>query len=495
MFAVIYIPNFRLQTVLRHEPELRKTPVALVDEDSAKSKIGQVTEAAGSLGVSAGMTSTQAKARCETIAFRLRSIPQEEAAQEILLECAYLSAAYIEGTAPGLCTVDLRGLPVLKAEKLSEALAVWAENFRTRLEQFHLEAQIGIAKTPGLAAQAAQGTSRFCYVTNSAEFWEKLPLQSICSTAELLDVLSKWGIWTAGQLIALGKSRIAERLGKAGVELFEQAKSDTIRPLRLTSPKQSYEELFEFEYLVETLEPLLFIVRRLLEQLAKRLEIASLSMAEIEMNLRLESGQVHRGMVKIASPTREVNTLFRILHNHLETVRTPSAVAGVSLKAKPCEMDTQQFQLFETSVRDPNRFYETISRLGALIGSDRVGTPQMRDSFRPDDFELKRPSADPAAVSHSLIKEAKHAPARGLPLRRFRPPLPATVRLKEGAPTFLDSTGPNGSVAKSQGPWRSSGNWWESLWAREEWDVQMKDGALYRIFLQDNRWFVEGAYD
>jgi protein ImuB len=73
--------------------------------------------------------------------------------------------------------------------------------------------------------------------------------------------------------------------------------------------------------------------------------------------------------------------------------------------------------------------------------------------------------------------------------------LPATVRLKEGAPSFLDSTEPSGSVAKSQGPWRSSGNWWERLWTREEWDVQMKDGALYRIFLQDNRWFVEGAYD
>ena len=84
---------------------------------------------------------------------------------------------------------------------------------------------------------------------------------------------------------------------------------------------------------------------------------------------------------------------------------------------------------------------------------------------------------------------------RGLALRRFRPCLSATVRLKHGAPVFVDSAGPNGSIAKSQGPWRSSGNWWENLWAREEWDIQMKEGGLYRIFLEKNQWYVEGAYD
>src|SRR6476620_6445629 len=131
MFAVIHIPNFLLQAVLRHEPELREAPLALVDDDSAKSKGWQATAVAGAFGISPGMTSTQAKARCDEIAFRLRSIPQEETAQEILLECAYLSAAYIEATGPGLCTVDLRGLPVLKAENVGEALTVWTEKLQT----------------------------------------------------------------------------------------------------------------------------------------------------------------------------------------------------------------------------------------------------------------------------------------------------------------------------------------------------------------------------
>jgi protein ImuB len=498
VFAVIYIRDFALQAVLRHEPELQGAPVALLNDDSAKATVSQVTPAGWEFGVSAGMTSTQAKARCNKITFRLRSAPQEEAAQEILLECAYFCAAYIESTAPGFCTVDLRGLPLLSAHPLERALRFWGQQLRARLESFNLSSQIGIAATPALASQAAQGNAPFCYVTDPKKFWAELSIRSLPASKELLEVLSKWGIHTVGQFLELGKSRIAERLGSAGAELFEQAKSDTIRPLRLTSPRQEYVEVFEFEQLVETLEPLLFIVRRLIEQLVRRLEFVSRAISQIDVTLRLESGQVHQSVVKIASPTRDTNALFRIAHNYLETVRTPSPVAAVALRVKPCAVETQQFQLFETSVRDPNRFYETISRLSALLGADRVGTPIVRDTFRPDDFEMVRPAANGLSqkAERSLVSGAPAARGtRGLALRRFRPPLSATVRLRQGAPVFVESVGPNGSIAKSQGPWRSSGNWWEKLWAREEWDISLNDGGLYRIFLENNRWFVEGAYD
>src|SRR5687768_121799 len=94
MFAVLYSPDFSLQAVLRHEPELLSMPVALLQDDSKKARIGQVTENAFKLGIVPGMTSTQAKARCEKILFRVRSEAQERIAQEILLECAYASAAY-----------------------------------------------------------------------------------------------------------------------------------------------------------------------------------------------------------------------------------------------------------------------------------------------------------------------------------------------------------------------------------------------------------------
>ena len=48
------------------------------------------------------------------------------------------------------------------------------------------------------------------------------------------------------------------------------------------------------------------------------------------------------------------------------------------------------------------------------------------------------------------------------------------------------------------GPWFTSGDWWlEDFWNREEWDLEVSEKGIFRIY-QDrlsNRWFVEGSYD
>ena len=64
-------------------------------------------------------------------------------------------------------------------------------------------------------------------------------------------------------------------------------------------------------------------------------------------------------------------------------------------------------------------------------------------------------------------------------------------------PRRLQSTGIAGTIAVAAGPWRSSGNWWlEENWNRDEWDIALSNGALYRIYKEpDGRWFVEGSYD
>ena len=492
MFAVISIPNFFLQAALRHEPDLRALPIALVHEDSPKSKVWQMTAAAERFGVSPGLTSTQAKARCDKIAFRIRSPQQEESAQEILLECAYGSAAYIESTGPGLCTLDLRGLPLLKAENPPAALEAWGQQLIQRLHEFHLDARIGLASAPALALQAASGDRPVTLVRDPQQFWSTLQVENLCSTPELIDILRKWGITTVAAFLALGKDKIAERLGPAGLALFECAQADKIRPLHLTTPKQTYEEYFEFEQHVETLEPLLFIVRRFLDSLTRRVALAYMVVQDLTLSLKLESGDSHDRTLKIPAPTRDVEILFRILHNYLENVRTSSAVTALSLRAQPCPSETQQFQLFETAVRDPNRFYETIGRLNALLGPDRVGTPVLQNSFKPDDFVLEpiTASLDTAAPSETLPSSA-----RGLLLRRFRPPIPTTVKLHDGQPASIRNSRLNSSISRSQGPFRTSGQWWENLWAREEWDIETKQGDLFRLIRDHHQWFLDGAYD
>src|ERR1043166_1209334 len=85
---------------------------------------------------------------------------------------------------------------------------------------------------------------------------------------EILAVLHKWGIHTLGQLAALDKEELRARLGNEAVRLWERANGTATRPLKFVQPPETFPESYEFDHEIETAEPLLFILRRFLEQLA-----------------------------------------------------------------------------------------------------------------------------------------------------------------------------------------------------------------------------------
>jgi len=57
-----------------------------------------------------------------------------------------------------------------------------------------------------------------------------------------------------------------------------------------------------------------------------------------------------------------------------------------------------------------------------------------------------------------------------------------------------------GRVTNCAGPWRTSGAWWaldRRGWDRDEWDVELADGVVYRIAndRKTGQWVVEGTFD
>jgi protein ImuB len=91
-------------------------------------------------------------------------------------------------------------------------------------------------------------------------------------------------------------------------------------------------------------------------------------------------------------------------------------------------------------------------------------------------------------------------------LRRFRPTRYAQVIVVNRLPVRVISPTVNGRVVMAKGPWRASGEWWkQDAWSRDEWDVALESGALYRLYQEvaaqkpeegsGGRWFIEGSYD
>src|SRR5947209_3728356 len=205
----------------------------------------------------------------------------------------------------------------------------------------------------------------------------------------VLDILRRWGIETLGQFTALKKEAVANRLGPLGAELWDRATGKTTRLLNLVPVVESFEEGFEFENEIEASEPLLFMLRRFLEQFSMRLNALHLVASELGLQITFSDKTSYEHQFKIPEPTNNIETLFRMLHTHLENFTSKSPIVAVALKAETTKPSFEQFQLFETALRDSARLTETLARLAGLIGADRVGTPVLEETHRPDAFRME----------------------------------------------------------------------------------------------------------
>lgn len=312
---------------------------------------------------------------------------------------------------------------------------------------------------------------------------------------EILAVLRKWGIYTLGQLAALDKEELRARLGPEAVRLWEWANGTATRLLKFVLPPEKFEESFEFEHEIETAEPLLFMLRRFLEQLALRLSAIYLVARELTLRITFSNKQNYERVFKIPQPTNDVDLLFRMLQTHLENFKSEQPIVAVALVAEPIRPVSQQFGLFETALRNPHQLYETLARLNALLGVERVGTPVLEETHRPDAFRLEPfVWAVESAVPSGKSKDAPRTAHATTALRRFRRTAKATIFSSDNR--HLQSDKVAGQIVDQSGPFLLSGNWWdEKAWARAEWDMQLDNGELVRCHEADGLWKIEGIYD
>src|SRR5260370_3683072 len=224
-------------------------------------------------------------------------------------------------------------------------------------------------------------------------------------TEEILGILHKWGIHTLGRQGAREREEFRARLGREAVGFGERPNGTATRLLKFFQPPEIFIESFEFDHEIETTEPLLFILRRFLEQLALRLSSIYLVACELTLRITFSNSpqdgsaavatatrtdkQTYERVFKIPQPTNDVDLLFRMLQTHLENFKSEHPIIAVALTAQPIRPASQQFGLFETALRNPHQLYETLARLSALLGNDRVGTPIKEETHRPDAFRME----------------------------------------------------------------------------------------------------------
>ena len=297
-------------------------------------------------------------------------------------------------------------------------------------------------------------------------------------------------------------------------------------------------ERVELEWPIDGLEPLAFVLARLLEPLSAALERADRAAAAIHLDLRLVDRTGHTRMLQLPAAMRDPKVLRTLLVLDLESHPPGAAIDIVSIEVDPAPGRVLQYSLLERARPSPETLSTLTARLGALVGESRSGQPVLLDSHGPDAFEMRRfapdapvndsvvPINDPAASAFRLRAERSGEPPEpwrrlvrpknplaSAVLRRFRPPIAVRVAVERGRPrhVFIDRRGmPGGHVEQCAGPWRSSGAWWKARpgesgnlagasrpWNRDEWDVALSDGSVCRLFQarDTEHWFLDGVLD
>jgi protein ImuB len=523
-FACIHIHEFMVQSIVRAEPALRDDSranvvrsgekhaapiaIALISGKAPLWSVVASNAAARRAGVHLGMTKAQVSEFCG-VEIRHRSEAQEKAAHAALLDVAWSISPRVEDTALNTIVLDLDGLAALLGsdENIARELS-------DRVTRVGVNPNVAVASNIETAVIAARGFPGITIIPDGEESARlgALPVRTLSTDVEVLETLERWGIETLHALAALPVLQLSERLGQRGVLLHELARGVRERALVLAQASLTFEEEMELDDAVEELEPLSFLLGRLLDQLCARLEARALAVRTIHIRFELEPSfekdvqalkdesrrkTASREFIKVLTlpvAMRDPKVLLKLVRLSLQSDAPKSPIQKIWMTADAAPPRVAQSGLFVPRGPDPEKLELTIARLTKMVGESNVGVAELIDTHRTENFRMARwPGGTTVAAG---TKSAKSGKKSGVTLdaeksrnanktklsaagfRVLRPSLAATVDVDEDRPVRVGFSGMRGDVIAASGPWRSSGGWWqEDGWDHDEWDLAIDFGV------------------
>jgi protein ImuB len=600
--ACVLVADFAIAAITRANPELRDCPFALIRMPTVSrravyqphSELSHVSPVARAAGLRPAITVAQARALIPDLIVKCPSSAAERSAADALLDVAESISPVVEEGAPGCVWLDLTGIerlyhyskdrdveisdPSGKAQRSrvhQRSRAERAKEFATcasnddvensiaqelirRARRIRLEAAAGIGANKEIAHLAARcGGARVIAAGMEREFLDWLPLDLLeldpnGRGEEVELMLKRLGIRRLGDIARLDSRAIGSRLGRNGVQLARLARGEGSATVIARPRTETFAEAAEFDYGIDHLEPLGFVLHAILKQLTARLQMRGLAAGDLRLALELADHRHDNRHIPVAAATIEARSLLTLVKLHLEKSPPAAAVEAVRLTVEARARRPVQNDLFLPAAPAPDRLEAAIARIAALCGPECVGTLVPADSHRPEAVRLTRfapPSAllatrsqTPESAEQQLLQHAGTAQqmtrtdlspwsggginreSPGLPtasdrtpivLRAIRPAEEVEVMCTGNSPEFVRGTHICARVVSSAGPWRREGEWWaatqsaddsaacasptnpSAAYHRDYYELALADGAVYRIYfdLSSGKWFADGIYD
>jgi protein ImuB len=424
-------------------------------------------------------------AAAKALAGDLKCIPRDEGAEQAALErlagwaAQFTPAVSIEPT--GLV------LEVASSARLFGGLARLLSAMRAGVRTLGLQATVGIAPTPLAARLFARAEARGIAIRSCARMEDlcarlaDLPLFLLEWPGRTLDLLADLGIVRVKDALALPRGGFSQRFGPEALHVLDRLTGHVPDPRLAHEPPDRYRARLELPAEAESVEAILFPLRRLLAEMEGYLRGRGAGVQELDLHLD-HGGKRHTHLaMSFATAEREAEFILSLARERLARLDLPAPTIALRLQADRLQpfAPREETWLPGREERAVGRA-RLIERLASRLGAGRVFGIALADDHRPE-----RGWKNPPAASSRTGFEAGGRPA--WLLHR-----PQKLLVGESGPTL------HGALAMITGPERIETGWWDGEPVSRDYFVSTNPSGetywIYRERRDPHAWFLHGVF-
>lgn len=329
--------------------------------------------------------------------------------------------------------------------------------------------------------------------------------------SKVASILKTLGIETVADFARLPPGSLASRFGRQGVKISRRICEQNSEPWPLFRPPQVIQENAEFQdggvpLTVFQLQPVLFVLKGLVDQVMIRLRGRCQRLSELEIQLELDVGKSNPSAKRhrtysVSFPMAQGATrgVMDIVSDRLEgefgARSLEYGVTGVQIRVKETVPGAgAQRGFWSQEEKEADEWRGLMARLMIRLGKDKVFRVRPVESYFPEQaWEKEEPIF---SKREGVWKSTSPAWGRDLerPSRLLREPIP--MQKEED---YLIGQKKVWRVLEWRGPERISEGWWlfpdQADEVRDYYQVLTEDGRKLWGYFRKEKFFLHGFFD
>ena len=493
--ACVELPALALQLLLKQYPDWSDFPVVVVDRDKPQGRILWVNTHARACRIQTGMRYSAGLLLTRTLyAGEVLSATVEEEV-ESLVNRLHRFSPEVEPCQekPGVFWLNASGL-----SHLYTSLRHWANEIglALKVDGFRGSVVVGFTRFGTYALARSMSSDAAVAVVRDRAYERKLvdqvSLNQLGIEATLCEGLQKLGVRTIRAFVQLPIEGVRRRFGKKAHRLHQWATGDLWEPRQPRRIKAPFVQALSLDEPEADVSRLLFVIKRLLDQLFVKINAHHQRLAELTLRLQLDHSAQQIERIRPATPTVDRVQVMKLIRLRLESLSLKSGVTDLRLTARVTQTENLQQELF---IERPRRDFMAANRALACVraefGEAVVVYASLTDAHLPEAQFAWKPfgvllQPEPMVVTkRSMVRRIHAHPVPLLPCPQHGP---------NGWLVHGDITSP---VCELTGPYFVSGGWWRSLVHREYYFAYTRrDDALWIYYDRPRcQWYWQGQVE